>query len=604
MVASPSLNIAVRYLSQKFHFGGKNCSAGLLKLQQIHSLLIVSGFSDHSSLVTALLLHCISLSSFPRVYALSIFNHIRRRNVYTYNALIRGFISDQNTAILIYAKMRREGISPNKHTFPLLLKSKTLIPFQIFAHSIKFGYASDHFFRNTLLSVCANGGFIECARKVFDEMPHRDVVAHTALIDGYIRTGRPQEALNLFLRMRASGVVADEVAVVSALSAAGMLGCVWLGRWIHGFYVEPGRVVRDVYVSTALVNMYLKCGCCDDAMRTFLDMPYRNSVSWNALLAGYVQLGKFKDVLLLFQAMLLEKIEPSEATLATVLTACAHLGSLDKGRRLDSYICARKLELTSVLGTALIDMYAKCGCVEEAFRVFEMMNVKDVYLWTALIHGVAMDGDAVGALRLFSDMLSSGVRPNEVTFIAVLSACAHGGLVAEGRELFGAMERVHGVRPSVDHYGCMVDLLGRAGLLREAVELMEGMPVEEGAGAGAGVWGALLGACVIHENLEVGRRVGKYLIEVQPHRSGSYALLANLYWKCGDRESAAGVRRRMKEGGVEKSAGRSWIEASGEVHEFDSSHVAAEAVHIILEKLTAELKDVPLVMDDITVWRG
>lgn len=433
-------------------------------------------------------------------------------------------------------------------------------------------------------------------------MPKRDVVAYTALMDGNVRTGRAQEALKLFLEMRSSGVAADEVAVVSALCAAGMLGCVWLGRWIHGFYIEPGRVVRDVYVSTALVNMYLKCGCCDDAMRAFLDMRYRNSVSWNALLAGYAHLSKFKDVLLLFEAMLLEKVEPSEATLATVLTACAHLGSLDKGRRLNSYIGARKLELTSVLGTALVDMYAKCGSVEEAFCVFETMRVKDVYPWTALIHGVAMNGDAVGALSLFSEMLSSGVRPNEVTFIAVLSACAHGGLVAEGLELFGAMERVYGMRPSVDHYGCMVDLLGRAGRLREAVELIEGMPVE----ASGGVWGALFGACVIHKDLEVGRYVGKYLIELEPRRSGRYALLANLYAKCGDGESAAGVRRRMKEGGVEKSPGCSWIESSGEVHQFvafDRSHVAAEAVFTILEKLTAEMEmeEVPFVMDAIFV---
>ncbi|XP_057773617.1 pentatricopeptide repeat-containing protein At1g50270 [Salvia miltiorrhiza] len=593
MLTTPNfknLDLAVRFLSQKFHLRANNSSPELFKLQQIHSLLIVSGFSDESSLVSTLLLHCISLPSFPRAYALSIFNQIRRRNVYTYNALIRAFTSDQNTAILIYAKMRREGVFPNKHTFPLLLKSKTHIPFQIFAHSIKFGFGSDHFLCNTLLSVCANGGLIECACKVFDEMPYRDAVVYTALMDGYVRTGGAGKALELFLQMRSSGVEADEVAVVSALSAAGMLGRVWLGRWIHGFYVEPGRVVRDVYVSTAIVNMYLKCGCCEDAMRAFLDMPHRNSVSWNALLSGLLQLGKFKDVLLLFDAMLLEKVEPSEATLATALTACAHLGSLDKGTWLDNYIGKRKLELSSVLGTALIDMYAKCGCVKEAFRVFEMVRAKGVYPWTAMIHGVAMNGDGVGTLSLFAKMLSSGVKPNEVTLIAVLSGCAHGGLVREGREVFAAMERCYGVRPGVDHYGCMVDLLGRAGRLREAVELMEGMPVP--VAENGGVWGALLGACVIHGDLEVGRCVGNRVIEMQPHRSGRYSVLANLYAKCGDREAAAGVRKRMKEGGVEKSRGCSWIESNGEVHEFvafDTSHVAAQAVYNTLDMLAAHL---------------
>ncbi|XP_047981506.1 pentatricopeptide repeat-containing protein At1g50270 [Salvia hispanica] len=603
MLAAPNfknLNFALRYLSQKFHPRRNNSSPEFFKLQQIHSLLIVSSFSDHSSLVTPLLLHCISLPSFPRAYVLSILNQIRRPDVYTYNALFRAFTSDPNTAILIYARMHREGVSPNKHTFPLLLKTKTHIPFQIFAHSIKFGFASDHFFLNTLLSVCAKCGLIECARKVFDEMPHRDVVGYTALMDGYVRTGRAREALNLFLEMRASGIAVDEVAVVSAISAAGTLCCDWLGRWIHGFYIESGRVVRDVYVSTALVNMYLKCGCCDDAMRAFHDMPYRNSVSWNALLAGFVQLNKFKDVLLLFDAMLLEQVEPSEATLATALKACAHLGSLEKGMWLDSYIGTRKLELTSVLGTALIDMYAKCGCVGEAFRVFEMTRVKDMYPWTALIHGVAMNGDAMDALSLFSEMLSSGVRPNEVTFIAVLSACSHGGFVLEGREVFEAMERDYGVRPGVDHYGCMVDMLGRAGRLREAVEVMEGMPEESGE-----VWGALLGACVIHGDVEVGRCVGDRVIELQPHRGGRYAALANLYWKSGDGEEAGGVRRRMKEGGVEKTAGCSWIESNGKLHHFvafDTSHIASQAVYTTLDKLTPHMEeeeDLPFLVDPI-----
>ncbi|KAL1556445.1 pentatricopeptide repeat-containing protein [Salvia divinorum] len=602
MLAAPNfknLNFAVRYLSQKFHHRVNNSSPELFKLQQIHSLLIVAGFSDHSSFVTTLLLHCISLPSFPRAYVLSILNQIRRPDVYTYNALIRGFISDPNTAILIYAKMHQKGVSPNKHTLPLLLKSKTHIPFQIFAHSIKFGFSSDHFLLNTLLSVCAKGGFIECARKVFDEMPHRDVVGYTALMDGYVRNGRARDALNLFLEMRASGVTVDEVAVVSALSAAGTLCCVWLGRWIHGFYVEAGRVVRDVYASTALVNMYLKCGCCEDAMRAFLDMPYRNSVSWNALLAGLVQLNKLKDVLLLFDAMLLEKIEPSEATLATALKACAHLGSLDKGMWLESYIGTHRLELTSVLGTALIDMYAKCGCMKEAFRVFEMTRMKDVYPWTALIHGVAMNGDARDALSLFSEMLSSGVSPNEVTFIAVLSACSHGGLVSEGREVFEAMERDYGVRPGVDHYGCMVDMLGRAGRLREAVELMGGMSEESGE-----VWGALLGACVIHGDMEVGRCVGNRVIELQPHRGGRYAALANLYGKCGDGEEAGGVRKRMKEGGVEKTAGCSWIEFNGKLHHFvafDTSHIASQPVYTILDNLAPHMEeeDLPFLMDPI-----
>ncbi|KAL8535688.1 hypothetical protein ACS0TY_011358 [Phlomoides rotata] len=591
------LNLAVAYLSQKFHLHhnstrAKNPPLQFSKLLQIHSFLIVSGFSHHSSLNTRLLLHCLSFPSFPRAYAFSIFNHIRLPNVFTYNALIRGFTSDPHTAISFYVKMRREGVFPNKHTFPLLLKSKPQIPFQILASSIKFGFGSDHFLCNTLLSAFANSGLFEYARRVFDEMPHRDVIAYSALMNGYVRNARPLEALELFLEMRASGVAVDEVAVVTALCVVGMLGCVWLGRWIHGFYVESGRVVRDVYVCTALVDMYLKCGCSEDALRVFGDMPHRNLVSWSALLAGFVQCNRFKDVLILFHEMLFEKIEPGEATLASVLTACAHLGSLDQGKRLHEYIYDRKLELNSVLGTALIDMYAKCGCIREAFSVFERIGAKDVYPWTALIFGLAMNGDARGSLNLFSQMVRSGVQPNDVTFITVLSACSHGGLVTEGQRLFESMGRDYGIQPNADHYGCMVDLLGRAGRLREAVEVIENMGVEPSGG----VWGALFGACMIHKEFEVGKMVGNRLIELQPHRSGRYGLLANLYSKCGDQEAAGNVRKRMKELGVEKSPGHSWIESNAVVHEFVAFDVASDSVYGVVHNLGAEMQQLPFVV--------
>ncbi|KAL6579371.1 hypothetical protein OROMI_009587 [Orobanche minor] len=606
------LNLVLRYLSQQFHlhnivFCSKNSPPlQLLKLHQIHSLLIVSGFSNRSSFLTRILLHCLSFSSFPRAYAFSIFNQICRPNVFTYNALIRGFSSDPQTAVFFYIRMRQEGVFPNKHTFPLLLKSKTQIPFQIFGQAVRFGFGSDHFMRNSLLSAFAHCGLVDDARKLFDEMTNKDLVAYTALMDGYVKNARALHALELFVEMRANGALVDEVAVVSALCAVGMLGCVWLGKWIHGFYVETGRVVPDVYIGSALIDMYSKCGYCEDALKVFRDMPYRNLVSWSALLAGYVQCNKFKNVLSFFQEMLLvEKIEPNESILASVLAACGHLGSLDQGRWVYKYIITRKLELNSILGTALIDMYAKCGCVKEAFRVFMRIRVKDVYPWTALIFGLAMNGDAKSSLNLFFEMLSNGVKPNEVTFIAVLSACSHGGLVNEGKHLFALMDGVHGIEPNVDHYGCMVDLFGRAGRLREAIELIENMPMEPSGG----VWGALLGACMVHKDFEVGEIVGNYLIKLEPYHSGRYALLANLYSDCRDWAAAAGVRKKMNEARVEKTRGYSWIESNGVVCEFvasEKSRLASENVYGILDDLTAQMKELPFVTNDELVgcWQS
>ncbi|GFQ06851.1 pentatricopeptide repeat-containing protein at1g50270 [Phtheirospermum japonicum] len=598
-----NLNLVLRYLSQQFHhhhFKAKN-STELPKLQQIHSLIIVSGLSHNSSFLTRILLHCLSLSSFPRAYAFSIFSQIPNPNAFTYNALIRAFSFHPQNAAFFYAKMRRDGVFPNKHTFPLLLKSKTQIPFQIFAQSIKFGFGSDPFLSNSLLSAFASLGLVEHARQLFDEMPHRDVVAYSALMDVYVKNSHPSRALDLFLEMRASGLPVDEVAVVTTLCAVGTLGLVRLGESIHGFYVETGRVARDVYIGSALVDMYSKFGCCEDALRAFRETPHKNLVSWAALLSGYVQRKKFQDALHLFREMLAEKIEPSETILASVLSACAHLGSLEQGRWVDNYIINKnKLKLSSVLGTALIDMYAKCGCADEAFRVFERMRIKDVYPWTALIFGFAINGDAKRALDLFSRMLSSGVGPNEVTFIAVLSACSHGGLVDEGRRLFESMEGVYGVKPNVDHYGCMVDLLGRAGRLGEAVELIGEMPMEPSAG----VWGALFGGCMIHKEFEVGAIVGKHLIELQPGRGGRYARLANLYSRCRDWEAAADVRRRMNEVRVEKAPGCSWIESDGVVREFVAfGELRGESgsVHGVVDELTAQMKRLSFVLEDDVV---
>ncbi|XP_051144935.1 pentatricopeptide repeat-containing protein At1g50270 isoform X2 [Andrographis paniculata] len=598
---SNNLSVAGRYLWQHFHRRNRlirreSPPPELSKLQQIHSLLVVSGCFKNSTFLTRLLLHCVSIptsaSASASAYALSIFNQIRRRDVSTYNAAIRAFIFDHQNAVSLYIKMRREGVVPNQHTFPLLFKSKTQMPLQIFTQSIKFGFGSDGFVCNSLISVLAGYGLIRHARQVFDEMTDRDAVAYTALMDGYVKNNRADQALELFLEMRSSSSV-DEVAVATALCAVAMTGCIWLGRWIHGFYVESGRVLRDVVIGSALIDMYSKGGCPDDAAQVFREMPRRNVVSWNALLSGYVQCNRCKDSLHLFHKMLVEKVEPNEAVLATTLTACAHLGSLNQGRWIDKYIEDHKMELNSVLGTALIDMYAKCGCIHDAFLVFHRIRTaKDVYPWTALIFGLAMNGDAPGALTTFDKMLADRVQPNEVTITAVLCACTHGGLVRRGQEVFASMEDEYGIKPTVDHYGCLVDLLGRAGQLEEAVKLIAGMPMEPSGG----VWGALFNACTIHKDFELGKSVGSRMIRLEPSDGSVYTRLANMYCKHRDWEAAAAVRKKMHEMGVEKTSGCSAIEVDGAVREFVASDAridVSEDLYGAVESLAAQGRPLP-----------
>jgi pentatricopeptide repeat protein len=509
--------------------------------------------------------------------------------------MIRAFStsSQPHMSLAFYARMRQYGVIPDKHTFPLLLKAfsklKNEDPFQIYAQIVKFGFDFDNFVRNSSISAFANCGYIEDARRVFGESTQKDVVAWTSLIDGYVRNNCALQGLRCFMEMISTGVRVDEVTVVSVLCAAGMVGDIWFGKWVHGFYVEAGRVQWDVYIGSALVDMYSKCGYCEDARKVFDEIPRRNVVSWSALIAGYVQCNKYRDALLVFHDMLLENIKPNQFTLTSILTACAHLGALDQGRWVHGYINRNNVEVNSTIGTALIDMYARCGCIEEALSVFEKLPVKDVYPWTAIINGFAMHGDALSSLNLFSCMLRSGVQPNEVTFIGVLSACSHRGLVDEGRAFFGLMRHTYHLEPNVSHYGCMVDLLGRAGYLEEARKTIEDMPMEPSPS----VWGALFGACMIHKAFELGEHIGKHLIKLQADNSGRYTLLANLYSTCHKWEAAAHVRKLMKGTGVGKIAGYSWIEVNGVIHEFtnfDKSHLETNDIYAMMDNIIVQLK--------------
>ncbi|XVF43537.1 hypothetical protein PTKIN_Ptkin02bG0047500 [Pterospermum kingtungense] len=567
---------------------------------QTHPIsLISSGFNSllssarsfsHDSICLNKLLAC------PKdIASISIlFDQTDTPSIHQWDIIIRdtSASSQPEKSLLLYNLMRRKGVTPSKHTFPSLLKSfsnSNQNPFQLLPHIHKFGLNSDPFVRNSLISALFSSGEVGLARQVFDESVKTDEVSWTALINGYLKTGCFAEGLKCFNEMRLKGVEVNGMTVVSVLSAAGKMGNIWLGRSIHGFFMETGRVKWDVFIGSALVDMYSKCGCCDDARQYFDEMPSKNVVSWSALIAGYVQCNRFKEAFVVFQDMLMENVKPSEFTFTSVLAACAEIGALVQGRWVHGYIDRYKLEMNAAVGTALINMYTKCGCLTEAFKVFKKLSRKNVYAWTAMINGFTIHGDAIGCLNLFWEMLSSGIHPNEVTFLGVLNACSHGGLVDEGRELFDMMKQRYHLAPNVDHYSCMVDLLGRAGYLEEARKLIEDMPIEPTAG----VWAALFGACMIHKAFDLGEHIGKHLIRLQPNHSGRYALLANLYSRCQKWDSAAQIRKLMKDKGVKKIPGCSWIEVNGAVHEFiafNTSHSESICLNEMMDNFIVQLR--------------
>lgn len=345
----------------------------------------------------------------------------------------------------------------------------------------------------------------------------------------------------------------------------------------------------DLVCQTAMVSACAKCGDTGFARDLFDEMPQRDSISWNAMIAGYAQRGQSREALNLFKLMQMDGVKVNEVSMVSVLTACTHLGALDQGRWAHAYIERNKIRMTVTLGTALVDMYFKCGNVDKAMEVFWQMNEKNVYTWSSAIGGLSMNGYGEKCLELFSLMKKEGAAPNEITFISILRGCSVVGLVDEGRLHFDSMKRDYGIEPQLEHYGCMVDLYGRAGRLDEALNFINAMPLKPHAGA----WGALLNACRMYKNMELGEVASRKLVELEAKNHGAYVLLSNIYADTKNWERVSNVRQSMKVEGVSKPPGCSVMEVNGEVHEFfvgDKSHPNYDAIETMWGDISKRLK--------------
>ncbi|KAL5582645.1 hypothetical protein UlMin_015087 [Ulmus minor] len=472
---------------------------------------------------------------------------------------------------------------------------------------------------NSMIVLFGKTGRVDDACRLFDEMPEKDMVSWSALISCYEQNEMYEAALAMFVKMNAEGVMLDEVVMVTVLSVSAHLLAVWTGKLIHGLVVKIG-IETYINLQNALIHMYsscgeiesaqnlfnaayhldqitwnsmisgyLRCGSVENANALFDSMPEKDLVSWSAMISGYAQHDRFSETLSLFQEMQRFGVKPDETTLVSVISACTHLAALDLGKWIHAYIRKNNFKVNAILGTTLIDMYMKCGCVEHALEVFQEMGEKGTSTWNALILGLAMNGLVEKSLDMFSEMKTCCATPNEITFVAVLGACRHMGLVDEGRRQFDSMILEHKIEPNVKHYGCMVDLLGRAGLLKEAEELIESMPVVPDVAT----WGALLGACRKHGNNDMGERIGRKLIELEPDHDGFHVLLSNICASRGNWDDVLEIRGTMVHHGVVKTPGFSMVEANGIVHEFlagDKTHPLTNEIEEKLEEMAKKMK--------------
>ena len=509
--------------------------------------------------------------------------------------MIRGLVSNVcfDDAIEFYGLMRSEGFLPNNFTFPFVLKAcARLLDLQlgvkIHTLVVKAGFDCDVFVKTSLVCLYAKCGYLEDAHKVFDDIRDKNVVSWTAIISGYIGVGKFREAIDMFRRLLEMNLAPDSFTIVRVLSACTQLGDLNSGEWIHKCIMEMG-MVRNVFVGTSLVDMYAKCGNMEKARSVFDGMAEKDIVSWGAMIQGYALNGLPKEAIDLFLQMQRENVKPDCYTVVGVLSACARLGALELGEWVSGLVDRNEFLYNPVLGTALIDLYAKCGSMSRAWEVFKGMKEKDRVVWNAIISGLAMNGYVKISFGLFGQVEKFGIKPDGNTFIGLLCGCTHAGLVDEGRRYFNSMYRFFSLTPSIEHYGCMVDLLGRAGLLDEAHQLIRNMPME----ANAIVWGALLGACRIHRDTQLAELVLKQLIELEPWNSGNYVLLSNIYSANLKWDEAAKVRLSMNEKRIQKPPGCSWIEVDGIVHEFlvgDKYHPLSEKIYAKLDELTKKMK--------------
>ncbi|KAF3546009.1 hypothetical protein DY000_02005187 [Brassica cretica] len=425
-------------------------------------------------------------------------------------------------------------------------------------------------------------------------MPERDQCTWNSMISGFAQRNRCEEALRYLASMHKEGFSLNEYSLASGLSACSSLSDVNRGVQIHSLIAKSPPLLSDVHIGSALVDMYSKCGHVDEAQHCFDELcGYRNVVTWNSLITCYEQNGPVEEALSVFNLMLRSGFEPDEVTLASVISACASLSALKVGREVHGRVAKDvKLRNDIILSNAFVDMYAKCGCVEDGYLVFRKMVERDRVSWNAMIIGFAQNGYGNEALELFREMLGgSGEKPDHITMIGVLSACGHAGLVDEGRRYFSSMARDFGVAPLRDHYTCMVDLLGRAGFLEEAKSMIEEeMPMEPDSV----IWGSLLGACKVHRNITLGKYVAEKLLEVETSsNSGPYVLLSNMYAENGQWEDVMNVRKSMRREGVTKQPGFSWIEIQGRSHVFmvkDKRHPRKKQIHSLLDVLIAEMR--------------
>lgn len=571
------------------------------------------------------------------ILARKVFDRMLDRNVVSWTSLINGYARRgfPKEAVSLFFDMVEADVEPNPVTMVCVISAcAKLKDFElgkkVCAYISDLGVKLNALMVNALVDMYMKCGDICAARHIFNECADKNLVMYNIIMSNYVHHGLASEALVILDEMLQQGPQPDKVTMLSTIAACAQLGDLSVGRSSHAYVLRNGLEVWD-NISNAIIDMYMKCGkrkaACkvfeqmsnktvvtwnsliaglvrdgdvELAWRIFDEMPESDLVSWNTMVGALVQASMFEEAIELFTEMQNQGIKADRVTMVGIASACGYLGALDLAKWVYAYIEKNDIHIDMQLGTALVDMFSRCGDPPSAMHVFKKMEKRDVSAWTAAIGVMAMEGNAEGAIEHFNEMLKLEVKPDDVVFVALLTACSHGGYVDQGRQLFRSMNKTHGISPQIVHYGCMVDLLGRAGLLEEALDLIQSMPMEPNDI----MWGSLLAACWKHKNVELAHYAAEKLTRLAPERVGIHVLLSNIYASAGKWTDVARVRLQIKEKGVQKVPGSSSIGVQGLVHEFtsgDESHAENTKIGLMLQEINCRLSEAGYVPDTTNV---
>lgn len=528
--------------------------------------------------------------------ARKVFDRIPERNSVSWSTMISGYAMERmaSEAWELFLLLRREEGIHNEFIYTGVLSALTvpeLVHYgkQIHCLAFKNGLLSIVSVGNALVTMYGKCGCLDDALKTFEFSGDKNSITWSAMITGYAQAGDSHEALKLFSYMHFNGNKPSEFTFVGVINACSDIGALKEGKQMHGYSLKMGYE-SQIYIMTALVDMYAKCGSLVDARNGFDYLKEPDIVLWTSMIGGYAQNGENETALTLYCRMQMEGILPNELTMASVLRACSSLAALEQGKQIHARTIKYGFNLEVPIGSALSTMYAKCGSLEDGNLVFRRMPTRDILSWNAMISGLSQNGEGFKALELFEEMRQGTTKPDYVTFVNILSACSHMGLVERGKVYFKMMLDEFGIVPRVEHYACMVDILSRAGKLQEAKEFIESVTIDHGMY----LWRILLGACRNYRNYELGAYAGEKLMELGSEESSAYVLLSSIYAALGRSDDVERVRRVMKLRGVNKDPGCSWIELKSQVHVFvvgDQIHPQIVNIRSELRRLRKHMKD-------------